>query len=106
MQETLLSLYRLQQIDLKALELERAAQQIPEKISELESEPDPIRGELGEMNTELEGLRTIRVQTTDYDITQLQFSTENKTLTIACNELGEWQEFHIKDNECVIGLFG
>jgi len=57
-QETLLSLYRLQQIDLKALELERAAQQIPDKINELESEPDPIRSELGEMNTELETLRT------------------------------------------------
>lgn len=58
MRETLLSLHRLQQIDLQTLELEKAAQKIPVKISELEKEPDTIRSELGEMNTELETLRT------------------------------------------------
>ncbi|MEE2900773.1 MAG: C4-type zinc ribbon domain-containing protein [Myxococcota bacterium] len=57
MRETLITLHKLQQIDLQALELEKAAQKIPDQISNLEAEPDAIRVQLGELNNELEGLR-------------------------------------------------
>ena len=57
MRETLITLHKLQQIDLQALELEKAAQKIPEQISNLEKEPDAIRVQLGELNNEIDGLR-------------------------------------------------
>lgn len=57
MRETLLALYKLQQIDLRALELERAAEQIPKKVAEYDSELDVYRAELGTLHSEADGLR-------------------------------------------------
>ena len=57
MREKLLALYKLQEIDSRALELEKSAKHIPEKITELEREAEALRTELGALHSESEGQR-------------------------------------------------
>lgn len=58
MRDTLVALYQLQQIDLKVLEIERAAGQLPAKIKELELELEKERLAMGAARLELEAKRT------------------------------------------------
>lgn len=58
MREQLLALYKLQQIDSKALEVEKTATELPIRIKALETELEQQRSELGALHTEAEGKRT------------------------------------------------
>ncbi|MFO0725771.1 MAG: C4-type zinc ribbon domain-containing protein [Myxococcota bacterium] len=58
MRDTLVALYQLQQIDLKVLEIERAAAQLPSRIKELEAELEKERAVMGAARMELEAKRT------------------------------------------------
>lgn len=55
MRDTLLALYRLQEIDSKALEIDRGAGQIPARIRELEGQLNELRTALGAARAELDG---------------------------------------------------
>lgn len=54
MRETLVALHKLQQIDSKVLEIERAASQYPAKIKEKEGQMEVLRMALGALRSELE----------------------------------------------------
>lgn len=58
MRETLLALYKLQEIDSRVLEIEKGAAIFPARIRELEGQLNQLRTELGTIRTELEQKKT------------------------------------------------
>ena len=55
--EQLIALHKAQQVDLRALELDRQAETIPGKVQQLEGELETLRAELGTLNMEADALR-------------------------------------------------
>lgn len=58
--ETLVALYKLQQIDTKVLEIERSGSQFPARIKEKEAQLDALRSALGALKSELEAKKKER----------------------------------------------
>lgn len=60
MRETLLALYKLQQIDAKVLEIERSGGHFPARIKEKEAQLDTLRSGVGALKSELEAKKNER----------------------------------------------